>query len=63
VPRTSKRTDAAASVALFGIILVVSVALATLTDIPVVARGAIAIVAGIVAAAVTFSVVRRRTRA
>lgn len=59
---TSKRADAAASVALFGVILVLSLVLAVWTDLHVVARGAIAIVCGIVAAAVTYAMVKRRSR-
>jgi hypothetical protein len=55
-----RRADAAASVALFGVILALSIILAVTTDMHVVLRGAIAIVAGVVAAAVTFAVVRRR---
>ncbi len=58
----SRRADAAASVALFGVILVLSLALAAWTDLHVVARGAIAIVSGVVAAAVTYVLVNRRTR-
>lgn len=58
--KKSQRADAAASVALFGVILALSLALTLWTDLPVVARGAIAIVSGIVAASVTYAVVSRR---
>ena len=58
----TKSADTAASVALFGVILVLSLALALWTDLHVVARGAIAIVSGVVAAAVTYVLVNRRTR-
>ncbi|GAB2848811.1 hypothetical protein ACFQ0P_06285 [Microbacterium insulae] len=59
-PNRTRRADAAASVALFGVILALSLALAVWTDLHVVARGAIAIVSGIVAAAVTYAIVSRK---
>ncbi len=58
--RRDRKADAAASVALFGVILALSLILAATTDMHVVLRGAIAIVSGIVAAAITFAVVKRR---
>lgn len=58
--KKNKQAETAASVALFAIILIVSIALALLTDMHVVARAAIAIGSGIVAAAITFVLVRRR---
>lgn len=58
-----RSADAAATAALFAVILILSIVLAALTDLPVVARGAIAVVSGIVAAVVVFSLVSRRTRA
>lgn len=54
------RADGAAFVALAAVILVMSIGLALWTDIHVVARGAIAVISGIVAAAVTFITVSRR---
>lgn len=59
-PNRTRRADAAASVALFGVILALSLALAVWTDLHVVARGAIAIMSGIVAAAVTYAIVSRK---
>jgi hypothetical protein len=59
-PNRNRRADAAASVALFGVILALSLALAVWADLHVVARGAIAIVSGIVAAAVTYAIVSRK---
>lgn len=57
----SKASETAASVALFLTILVVSVALALLTELHVAARWAIAIGTGMVAAAVTYITLKRRT--
>lgn len=54
--------DAAASFALFSVILVASVVLALTTDLHVVARGGIAVAGGIAAAAVTYILVKRRAR-
>ncbi|MDX2024810.1 hypothetical protein [Microcella sp.] len=54
---SEKKTDfanGAATAVLFLVILLVSIALALWTDIPVVARAAIAIVSGIAGAAITF---------
>lgn len=52
--------NAAATAVLFIVILLVSIALALWTDIPVVARGAIAVGVGILGALVTFLAVNRR---
>lgn len=60
--KRTRRADAAASVALFGVILVLSIALAAWTDLHVVARGAIAIGGGIAAAGLTYALVSRRSQ-
>jgi len=57
----SRAADAAATAALFVVILGVSIVLALTTDLPFVARGAIAVVVGVVCAALTFIAVKRRT--
>ncbi len=59
----NRRADAAASIALFGVILILSIALAVWTDLHIVVRGAIAIVSGIIAAAVTYALVNRKSSA
>ncbi|QGQ20017.1 hypothetical protein GC089_13380 [Cellulomonas sp. JZ18] len=57
------RADAAATIALFVVILLVSVVLAVVSDLNAVARGVVAVAAGIVAAGVTFALVNRRRNA
>lgn len=58
--KKNKQAETAATVALFATILIVSIALALLTDMHIVARGAIAIGGGIAMAATTFVLVGRR---
>lgn len=54
--------DGAASTVLFVVILLVSVGLAMGTDLNIVVRGGIAVVAGIIAAVLTYVLVSRRAR-
>lgn len=55
-----KRADVAAYLALIGVITLLSLGLALWTDLPIVARGAIAVVSGIIAAAITYSLVQKK---
>lgn len=59
--KTEKKTaDTAAMIALFGTILVVSIALALATDLHIILRAVLSIVVGVIAAALTHAVVSNR---
>jgi len=60
----TKRTaaDVAAIAAMFVVALTVNICLATLTDLEVVVRWIITVVAGIIAAGVAYGIVSRRSR-
>ncbi|GAA2907763.1 hypothetical protein JOD62_001268 [Microbacterium keratanolyticum] len=61
VMKTEKKAaDTAAMIALFGTILVVSIALALATDLHIILRAVLSIIAGVIAAAVTHVVVSNR---
>lgn len=61
VTKTEKKAaDTAAMIALFGTILVVSIALALATDLHIILRAVLSIVVGVIAAAVTHAVVSNR---